>query len=95
MDEVMPRIAAPASETAASKPGWETIAQEYAAALSHLEQLSFDVEEFKIPEAWLYHPVTASDPSGTRYAKYRVVKRSNFVTKLDAVLEYINMIKSE
>jgi hypothetical protein len=73
----------------------ETIAQEYAAALSHLEQLGFDVEEFTIPQAWLYNPVTVSGPSGTRYAKYRVVKRSNFVTKVDAVLEYISMIKGE
>jgi hypothetical protein len=73
----------------------ETIAQEYAAALSHLEQLGFDVEEFTIPQAWFYNPVIVSGPRGTRYSKSRVVKRSNFVTKVDAVLEYIELIKSE
>jgi hypothetical protein len=74
----------------------EQLAKEYAAALLHLEELGFDVEEFKIPQDWMYHPWTShnSITGHTTYAKRLVLKRDLFVTKLDAVLEYFTTTTS-
>jgi len=54
------------------------------------------LEEFKIPQEWMYHPWVNHNPmSGkTTYAKRLVLKRSLFVTKLDAVLEYFTTTAS-
>lgn len=75
----------------------EPLAKEYAAALSHLEVLGFDVEEFKIPEDWMYRPWVNHNPmtGQTTYAKRRVLKRALFVTKLDAVLGYFTTTDSK
>jgi hypothetical protein len=71
----------------------EALVQEYSAALLHLEQLGYDVEEFKIPSDWLYHPWVSKDPvNGVQYAERRVVKRALFMTKLDAVLGYFTSL---
>jgi hypothetical protein len=75
----------------------EPLAKEYAAALLHLEELGFDVEEFKIPEDWMYHPwVNHNSMTGkTTYSERRVLKRSLFVMKLDAVLGYFTTTASK
>ena|ERR1700730_779153 len=73
----------------------ESIVKEYSAALQHLEELNIDVQEFKIPEEWLQPRVVSTGPAGTKYAKERAVKRSLFLTKLDAVLGYFTSTKDK
>jgi hypothetical protein len=57
--------------------------------------LGFDVDEFKIPEDWLHYTVVMSSPQRKVYTDTRMVKRSYFATKLDAVIDYFTVTEEK
>lgn len=74
-------------------PEWqvpETYAIEYHEALKHLEDLGFDIGEFKIPASMVKPIVTGGNyiTHEVRYSDDRFVERAYFKTKLDAVIGY-------
>ncbi|HXF48283.1 MAG TPA: hypothetical protein VNL73_02510 [Verrucomicrobiae bacterium] len=77
----------------------EAYVPEYHGALKHLEDLDLDVDEFKIPEdAILILKQSLGfnmDTGQEHYSTRRVVERSFFMIKLDAVLNYLGLLLRE
>jgi hypothetical protein len=71
----------------------ETFVTEYHEALKHVEDLGFDVDEFKVP-AHLVEPTVTSFNyvSGEKhYSTTRYVDRDFLMTKLSAALSYFQL----
>ena len=71
----------------------EPFVVEYHDAIGHLEDLGFNLAEFKIPAAHVQPIETGGNylTDETYYSTERYVERSYFLTKLSAVLSYFEL----
>ena len=69
--------------------------QELHAILSTISSMGIDASEFFIPEQEVQPRVTFSGPGGTSYTKEKYIRKSLFLTKLDAIISYLNMFLKE
>ena len=71
----------------------ETHVIEYHEALKHLEDLAFDIGEFKIPSSMVKPIVTGGNyiTGEVRYSDDKFVAHAYFKTKLDAVIGYFEL----
>lgn len=71
----------------------ETLVAEYHAALNHLEELGFDIAEFKIPANLVTPTLTSFNYiSGDRhYSDIRYVDRDFFMIKLSAAVSFFQL----
>ena len=77
----------------------ETYVHEFHTVLDRLEGIEIDVAEFHIPDSAVKPRITASWMEGTiskeSHSKEKDVERSFILTKLDAILDYFEIITSE
>lgn len=65
--------------------------QEYHSALDLLVGIGMDVSHFRIPDSEVQPRVTSTSFSGTTYSEEKYVRKSYFLTKLDAILMYFEL----
>jgi hypothetical protein len=72
----------------------ETYVSEYHSIVTQLEAGGWEIEEFKIPETVLHQRVTSWNPlSGHKtLSKNRFVAGAFFMSKLDAILGYFDLL---
>lgn len=68
---------------------------EYHNALIKLEEIGIDVSDFRIPDLELQPKFLSATSSGSNYSKERYVRKSYFLSKLDAILMYFDLQTSE
>ena len=74
----------------------ETYVNEFHSVLDRLEGIGIDVSEFRVPDSAVKPRLTASWVGGGRsYSEEKYVARSFILTKLDAILNYFEIITSE
>ena len=71
----------------------ETYVKEYHGKLESLNSIGFDIEEFKIPVHWIAQRVAWSNglTGEVGYYDERMVEKVLFMTKLEAVLTYVDL----
>ena len=77
----------------------EKYVREFHAVLSRLESIGMDVSEFRIPNSEVQPVLTAQDFGGSSvknsYSEDKYVDKPYFLTKMDAILGYLEIITSE
>ena len=79
----------------------EIYVREFHGVLDRLEGIEIDVAEFRIPDSEVQpkidRPITRTANRGDiiHYSKEKYVERSFILTKLDAILDYFEIITSE
>ena len=68
---------------------------EFHSILSTISSIGIDVSEFFVPEQEVKPRVLMSGPRGTSYSKEKYIRKSLFLTKLDAIIGYLNMLLEE
>ncbi len=69
--------------------------EEYHNALNLLEEIGMNVSHFRIPDSELKPQLLSSSLSGSRYSEEKYVRKSYFLSKLDAILIYFELQTSE
>lgn len=69
--------------------------EEYHNALNLLEEIGINVSDFRIPDSELQPTVVVATSRGAKYSKEKYVRKSYFLSKLDAILVYFDLLTSE
>ena len=69
--------------------------EEYHSALKSLEEAGFNVSHFRIPDSEVKPRVLSTSFEGTNYSEEKYVRKSYFLTKLDAILIYFDLKTSK
>lgn len=68
---------------------------EYHKALDLLEEIGMNVSHFRIPDSELQPRLLVSSLSSLSYSEEKYVRKSYFLSKLDAILQYFELQTSE
>jgi len=69
--------------------------EEYHKALSLLEEIGVDVSHFRIPDSELKPRLLMASSQGSTYSEEQYVRKSFFLSKLDAIITYFELRTSE
>ena len=65
--------------------------EEFHSALRSLEEIGMNVSQFHIPDSEIQPRLLLSSLEGETYSRDKYVRKSYFLTKLDAILMYFDM----
>ena len=65
--------------------------EEFHSALRLLEEMGMDVSQFYMPDSEIQPRLLVSSLEGDSYSRDKYVRKSYFLTKLDAILIYFDM----
>jgi len=68
---------------------------EFHTILTSVSSIGIDVTEFLVPEQEVKPRVTVQTSNGPRYSEEKYVRKSLFLTKLDAIINYLEILLKE
>jgi hypothetical protein len=73
----------------------ETYVQEYHQILQKAEALGLNVSDFRVSDSLLNRQLRMQSLEGNRYSDEKYVDKAFFLSKLDAILSYFEILTSE